>query len=174
MLTGSWLPPFAWCSEIRPLIVARGVRRAPEVFPICVHLGSSAVRVRPGPSRSNRFEAPGGGETEKVEGRLKNGELGKRTGTSASSESVAPDQTSLGRGDFPQKGTKVTKEVHSILCFLRLLGVRKSGPWSWRGAFGGLPRFSPSGFIWVHLRLESGRVRASRTWSNQFGLSGLG
>ena len=56
---------------------------------------------------------------------------------------VAPCQTRKHESGGPQKLTKVTKEVNSILCFLRLLGVRK------------------------YLRFESEPVKASRTWSNR-------
>ena len=64
---------------------------------------------------------------------------------------------------FPQKLTKVTKELHAVLCFLRLLGVQKSPPQSRQHdlvIFWVFP-------ICVHLRLKSESVLPGRTQSYQ-------
>ena len=86
----------------------------------------------------------------------------------ARSHRVAHSQTRIHESGCPQKLTKATKGVKSILCFLRLLGVQKSAPRSWRTPIGGLPGFSPSAFTWVNLRFKSDPVKASQGWSNRF------
>ena len=57
---GSLFPSFAWCSK-NPASIAATRLGCLLDFPICVHLGPSAVKVRASPTWSHRIEARGTG-----------------------------------------------------------------------------------------------------------------